>query len=174
MIQDMYNLNKYIASSDGGRYHLNGVQVDPHATDSDKRLLVATDGHVAAVIEVESKLDVGFYHSDIIETSFKMHKLSQDYSALLKPTAGVKFCNWKAFIVDYDKTLKRELDKDETTVDNYNVITLNPDLLYYIKKGLGIHKSKGLQLIIKHKTAPVRVNCQMTDRYAVVMPMRAF
>lgn len=174
MIQDLYNLSKHVASSDATRYHLNGVQVEMGASD-DKRLFVATDGHIAAVIECDSDLDVGFYHSDVIKSAFKLSELNQDATAIgiLKPDAAVKFPNWRSFVVKYDNTDTVPVDESVTMVDRFTCIAFNPDLLVRLKKGLGLRKMAGLKLTIKNETSGVYVTCANDDRYAVMMPMRA-
>lgn len=169
-IEQLYNLNKHVASSDASRYHLNGVNVEKH-DDETKRTLVATDGHILAVIEIESDIEIGFYHSDIIQSAFKLSKLNQDASAvsILKPTDGVRFVNWRCA---YDKKAMRDVETDETQVLKHAVVCINPDLLSRLKKGLGLGKASGVELIIKESSAAIRVNCQVDGRHGVMMPMR--
>jgi hypothetical protein len=172
MIQDLYNLSKHVASSDTSRYHLNGVQVDKHSSDDKKRVLVATDGHIMGVIKCDSDLDIGFYHSDVIKTAYKMSELDQDYSAILKPDAAVKFPKWQMFNATWDKTLTHTPEKLEPVLVN-TAIAFNPDLLSRIKKGLGLRKAQGVEIIMRDPLSAVRVNCSDTTRHGVMMPMRA-
>lgn len=174
IIENLINLYKNVASKDETRYHLNGVMVEAGKRKDCDRILVATDGHILAVVEMEtSELKPGYYSPELIERmGFYLKQKEISLCESITPAIDVKYPHWRQFATSYDLEEKREIHRDEKELPKYSVISLNPKLVDRLGKGLGLKKGEGLKFIIKDSLSAVQVHTGTTLKRGMIMPMR--
>lgn len=171
VIENLHNLYKHVASKDQTRFHLNGVMVE--APKDGHRTLVATDGHVLAVVELDSHIKPGYYSPEAIERmSFYLKQGDIGRAEEIEPDLEVRYPNWRQFEVNYNLDEKREIEKDEKELPVYTAIGLSPRLVDKLGKGLGLKKSDGMKFIIRNANSPVAVSVSGSTKRGVIMPMR--
>lgn len=171
IIENLYSLYKHVASKDQTRFHLNGVMVE--APKEGHRVLVATDGHILAVIEIESHIKPGYYSPEAIERmQFYLKQGDIGLAETVEPDLEVRYPNWRQFEVNYNLDEKREIEKDEKELPVYTAIGLSPRLVDKLGKGLGLKKNEGMKLIIRNPNSPVAVSVAGSAKRGVIMPMR--
>lgn len=132
------------------------------------RTLVATDGHVITVIEIESQLQKGLYDRrdiSILSTLAKheAHDLIKNYQITDKDVK--RFCDWKKIVA-----CKFEYKEGDEKV----MPIFNPDILSKFKMAARLSKREGVKMIPTHNHGPIVLKTKDTFKYGVMMPMNNY
>ena len=173
---DMKYAPELCASDDTTRQQLCQAYLD--ATDRNAAKMVTTDGHMMAVIPVES-LDhedvTGNIPLDALVEAKRASKAAKKDGVYLSANGAVKlddgrtfprgemqFPSWRDVVPGMEGSF--EQDEIKATVG------INPRLLLDAIKASGCGKREGVTLEIRGPLSPVVVRCG--EAYAVVMPMQ--